>query len=350
MEGRASRSAQQIALSRWQKFIAKSLAKRLDPEQFESYAPILYSKHPLPPHKIKREQYGILFRVADRKDAGRISLSEWAAFENLLMKPDAEYEIAFRLFDVSRTGSVKYEDFRQLYELNKGETSIPFDWECEWAKLYIGGKKKRHQMDYPQFSQMLRGLQGERIRQAFQQFDRDGDGFIDPEDFERIILETSKHKLSDHLLQNLSSLCNITLGSKVSYANVRAFQNMIKEMDLVELIVRRAVAKSTDGKITRTEEAAAAARIRRYHMRVRLDCDPAYDRDALARAFADVDELTLEVWQAAFLGADHGVLTLFEGVRGVGRVRIYGSTTGFEDYVQWLRRVMESHDTRGCLA
>ncbi|PNH63294.1 hypothetical protein VD0001_g9183 [Verticillium dahliae] len=49
MEGRASRSAQQIALSRWQKFIAKSLAKRLDPEQFESYAPILYSKHPLPP-------------------------------------------------------------------------------------------------------------------------------------------------------------------------------------------------------------------------------------------------------------------------------------------------------------
>lgn len=189
------------------------------------------------------------------------------------MKPDAEYEIAFRLFDVDGTGSVRYEDFRQLYELNKGTDSIPFDWECEWAKLYIGHKKKRHHMDYPQFSQMLRGLQGERIRQAFQLFDKDGDGFIDSEEFERIILETSKHKLSDHLLQNLSSLCNISTSSKVSYANVRAFQNMIKEMDLVELIVRRACAKSTDGKITRSEFLNQAAKITRFSLFTPMEAD-----------------------------------------------------------------------------
>ncbi len=45
-------------------------------------------------------------------------------------------------------------------------------------------------MDYSHFSQMLRGLQGERIRQAFQLFDKDGDGYIEPEEFERIIMET----------------------------------------------------------------------------------------------------------------------------------------------------------------
>ncbi|KAM0324192.1 hypothetical protein ACHAQA_008386 [Verticillium albo-atrum] len=93
------------------------------------------------------------------------------------------------------------------------------------------------------------------------------------------------------------------------------------------------------------KEASAASRIRRYHMRVRLDCDPAYDRDAVTTAFTGVDELTLEVWQAAFLAADHGVLKLFEGVREVGRVKIYGSTTGFDDYVLWLAGVMESHGT-----
>lgn len=189
------------------------------------------------------------------------------------MKPDAEYEIAFRLFDVDGTGHVKYDDFRRLYELNKGPDSIPFDWECEWAKLYIGSQKKRHSLDYPQFSQMLRGLQGERIRQAFQLFDKDGDGFIDPQDFERIILETSKHKLSDHLLRNLNSLCNIGAGSKVSYANVRAFQNMIKEMDLVELIVRRACAKSTDGKITRAEFLNQAAKTTRFSLFTPMEAD-----------------------------------------------------------------------------
>lgn len=178
---------------------------------------------------------------------------------------------------------MKYDDFRKLYELNKGPDSIPFDWDCEWAKLYIGSKQKRHNLDYQQFSQMLRGLQGERIRQAFQLFDKDGDGYIEPEDFERIITETSKHKLSDHILENLSSLCNISKGSKVSYANVRAFQNMIKEMDLVELIVRRACANSSDGKITRTEFLNQAAKITRFSLFTPMEADILFH-------FASLDE------------------------------------------------------------
>ncbi|KAK3491296.1 putative mitochondrial carrier protein ARALAR1 [Neurospora crassa] len=224
-------------------------------------------------HKIKREQYSILFSVADRANKGKVTLSDWTYFENLLEKPDAEYEIAFRLFDVERLGTVKYDDFRRLYELNKGPNSIPFDWDCEWAKLYIGSKTKRHNLDYQQFSQMLRGLQGERIRQAFQLFDKDGDGFIEPGDFERIIMETSKHKLSDHLLENLNTLCNISQGSKVSYANVRAFQNIIKEMDLVELIIRKACGKSQDGKITRTEFLNQAAKITRFSLFTPMEAD-----------------------------------------------------------------------------
>jgi solute carrier family 25 (mitochondrial aspartate/glutamate transporter), member 12/13 len=212
-----------------------------------------------------------------------VNLADWAVFENILMKPDAEYEIAFRLFDVDRIGTVKYEDFRRLYELNKGPDTIPFDWDCEWAKLYIGSRKKRHNMDYPQFSQMLRGLQGERIRQAFQLFDKDGDGYIEPEEFARIILETAKHKLSDHLLDNLHTLCNISTGSKISYANVRAFQNMIKEMDLVELIVRRACTKSSDGKITRTEFLNQAAKITRFSLFTPMEADILFH-------FASLDE------------------------------------------------------------
>ncbi|CAM1508420.1 Fc.00g052680.m01.CDS01 [Cosmosporella sp. VM-42] len=224
-------------------------------------------------HKISREQYSILFKVADSNGVGRVSLSDWGVFENLLQKPDAEYEIAFRLFDVERTGRVKYDDFRTLYELNKGAKNIPFDWDSEWAKLYIGSKKNRHNLDYHQFSQMLRGLQGERIRQAFQVFDKDGDGYINPDEFERIILETAKHKLSDHLLNHLHTLCNVSTGSKISYANVRAFQNMIREMDLVELIIRRAVSKSKDGKITRPEFLNEAAKITRFSLFTPMEAD-----------------------------------------------------------------------------
>ncbi|KAF1991952.1 calcium-binding mitochondrial carrier protein Aralar1 [Aulographum hederae CBS 113979] len=224
-------------------------------------------------HKIKRSQYAILFRVADRKQAGRITLSDWTNFDNLLAKPDAEYEIAFRLFDVEGTGLVKFDDFVKLYNLNKSEDSLPFDWNSEWASLYIGGKKKRHDMTYPQFCQMLRGLMGERVRQAFQHFDKNGDGYIDPEEFQRIILETARHKLSDHLLENLHTLCNISAGTRISYANVRAFQNMIREMDLVELIIRNATNHSSDGKITRTDFLNESARITRFSLFTPMEAD-----------------------------------------------------------------------------
>ncbi|KAK6581576.1 hypothetical protein PZA11_006267 [Diplocarpon coronariae] len=234
-------------------------------------------------HKIKREQYAILFRVADRRNTGKINLFDWGTFENLLAKPDAEYEIAFRLFDVEQTGTVKYDDLKKLYHMNKGPDSIPFDWNCEWATLYSGGKKRRHDLTYPQFSQMLRGLPGERIRQAFHHFDGDGDGFIEPEQFQRIILQTARHKLSDHLLENLHTLCNISTGSKISYANVRAFQNIVREMDLVEMILRQATAQSRDGKITRTEFLNEAARLTRFSLFTPMEADILFH-------FASLDE------------------------------------------------------------
>ncbi|KAH8700769.1 putative mitochondrial carrier protein [Talaromyces proteolyticus] len=224
-------------------------------------------------HKIRRDQYGILFQVADRRKTGRINLTDWAAFENLLAKPDAEYEIAFRLFDIDGTGAVKFDTFKKLYDQNKDNESIPFDWNSEWASLYIGRKKSRHDMTYPQFAQMLRGLQGERIRQAFHLFDKDGDGYIAPEDFQRIILETSKHKLSDYLLEHLPTLCNISTGSKISYANVRAFQNIIREMDIIDVIIREATKKSPDGKITRTEFLNESARITRFSQFTPMEAD-----------------------------------------------------------------------------
>ena len=247
--------------------------------------------------------------MADRRRTGRVSLHDWGIFEDLLSKPDAEYEIAFRLFDEDGTGTVKYENFQKLYNMNKGADSIPFDWNCEWASLYLGGKKHRHEMTYPQFSQMMRGLQGERIRQAFHLFDKDGDGYIEPEDFQRIILETAKHKLSDHLLENLHTLCNISSGTKISYANVRAFQNVIREMDLIDLVIRNATLKSEDGKITRTDFLNEAARITRFSLFTPMEADILFhfaslDAPSGRLALQDFVKVIDSSWQtAATLGS-----------------------------------------------
>ncbi|KAK0281676.1 mitochondrial aspartate-glutamate transporter agc1 [Friedmanniomyces endolithicus] len=212
-------------------------------------------------HKIKREQYSVLFSIADRNHNGRISIQDWTVFNNLLAKPDAEYDIAFRLFADPATGQVDFSSFKESYARNKTSNTIPFN------ETAIGRSSTWA------FAQMLRGLQGERVRQAFLHFDQNDDGYIDPEDFQRIIQETAAHKLSDHLLTNLPTLCNISPGSKISYANVRAFQNVIREMDLVELVIRNAINKSDDGKITRVDFLNEAARITRFTLFTPMEAD-----------------------------------------------------------------------------
>ena len=178
----------------------------------------------------------------------------------------------------------------------------------------------------------MRGLQGERIRQAFHLFDKDEDGYIEPEDFQRIILETAKHKLSDHLLENLHTLCNISSGTKISYANVRAFQNVMHEMDLIDLVIRNATSKSSDGKITRTDFLNEAARITRFSLFTPMEADILFhfaslDAPSGRLALQDFVKVIDSSWQTA--------ATLGAGVAGLADETISRGT-------RYLHNILES--------
>lgn len=81
---------------------------------------------------------------------------------------------------------------------------------------------------------------------------------------------------------------------------------------------------------------------RRWHLRARLDCGPFWGAEAAARALSGAEELTVEARQSAFGACGNDVLRNLEGVRGVRRARVCGSTTGLEGYVRWLEGVMMS--------
>ena len=202
------------------------------------------------------------------------------------------------------TGKVKSDVFQKMYDSARAPDSIPFDFNSDWASLYLGGKKHRHEISYDQFAQMMRGLQGERVRQAFHAFDKNGEGYIEPEEFERIIRATASHKLSDHLLENLPTLCTITSGSKISYANVRAFQNVIREMDLLDLIIRNATLKTVDGKITRTDFLNEAARLTRFSLYTPMEADILFhfaglDAPSGRLGLSDFAKVVDATWQTA---------------------------------------------------
>jgi solute carrier family 25 aspartate/glutamate transporter 12/13 len=116
-------------------------------------------------------------------------------------------------------------------------------------------------------------LLGERVRQAFLHYDKNGTGYILPEEFQQIIAKTASHKLSDNLLESLHTLCNISNSSKVSYATVRAFINMLRNVDLVDTIAERATQRSKTGKITKQDFMDEAARSTKFAIFTPLEID-----------------------------------------------------------------------------
>ncbi|KAI1314905.1 mitochondrial aspartate-glutamate transporter agc1 [Mortierella claussenii] len=223
--------------------------------------------------RLQRSQYGVLFNVADQSKSGVLSLSDFIVFENLLSRPDAEYEIAFRLFDTAGAGTITRDQFKQILSANIGADAIPFDFECEWLKLYTGGTSATHEMPYKEFTQLLKGLQAERLRQAFKYYDTQASGYITPDEFKRIMVDLAGHKLSDHVLDNLPTLCNVYSGNKISFANVMAFYNIIREMDMVERIIRKAVSTSKDGTITKADFLNTAAKETRFSLFTPMEAD-----------------------------------------------------------------------------
>ncbi|KAF9539415.1 mitochondrial aspartate-glutamate transporter agc1 [Mortierella hygrophila] len=223
--------------------------------------------------KLQKAQYGILFSVADQSKSGVLSMSDFTVFENLLTRPDADYEIAFRLFDTAGSGKITREQFKQILSANIGKDAIPFDFECEWLKLYTGGKTAAHEMPYKEFTQLLKGLQAERLRQAFKYYDTQTSGYITPDEFKKIMVDIAGHKLSDHVLDNLPTLSNVYAGNKISFANVMAFYNVIREMDMVERVVRSAVTTSKDGTITKADFLHTAAKETRFSLFTPMEAD-----------------------------------------------------------------------------
>ncbi|KAI1398103.1 hypothetical protein F4819DRAFT_498975 [Hypoxylon fuscum] len=80
--------------------------------------------------------------------------------------------------------------------------------------------------------------------------------------------------------------------------------------------------------------------IQRFHICVRLDAEPGYNREKATAQLTGKEEVVLEAWQAMWRGSGPDVLRLFEGVRGVRRAKVLGSIGGFEDYAKWLEHAM----------
>ncbi|POV99707.1 hypothetical protein PSHT_13417 [Puccinia striiformis] len=189
--------------------------------------------------------------------------------------------VAFKYFDQDRNGDVTFDEFKRVFSDNLRPDSLPFTFESPWVKLFLGKRGGQHVLGYKyidisifiintwiqltygsgssEFTQLMKGLQGERLRQAFSHCDKEETGTNSRESF-----WNWQGITFDSILESLPTLCNISTGGKISYSEVNAFHNVIREMDTVERILREAIANSPDGKVNRQDFLNTASRQTRY--------------------------------------------------------------------------------------
>ncbi|MCJ1326510.1 hypothetical protein MMC10_003174 [Thelotrema lepadinum] len=93
---------------------------------------------------------------------------------------------------------------------------------------------------------------------------------------------------------------------------------------------------------------ACSSFIKKYYIAVRLDNDPTWTSEDVARAFSGMDEVELEGWQTSFGECDNSNLMAFSSVRGVDKAKVHGSNLS-HTFTRWLEATMESPEEEECI-
>merc|ERR1719339_57612 len=187
--------------------------------------------------------------VLDQSRDGRISFTEFQAFEGSLCVPDALYKTAFQLFDTNGNGTVSLDEFVGILSKTTLHQKIPFTYDCDFVKLYFGKEGKRD-ITYSEFSQFLHDFHEEYASVAFKSRDPNGTGFISSSDFEDILLSIKSHLLTDSVKANLRAAAG---GQRVSFAYFTAFLSLLSNMELIKKVYLNATNGSRSLEITKEE-------------------------------------------------------------------------------------------------
>ncbi|KAI0240130.1 mitochondrial aspartate-glutamate transporter agc1 [Massospora cicadina] len=226
-------------IKRCSRVFASYATKRQAGESYMTKDDFISALSPDTPTAIRREEYGLLFRVADPHKRGDLSFDDFVTFEELLARSDAEFAVAFKLLG---QGKVSIRNFKRALQTHR-EGELPFDLKTEWFQLYTGGEGLEHAIDYPYLL----------VRQAFQHFA--------PEDFKAIVRLLAKNRLPEDVIAHSPTLGEVLPGNRISYASVTAFHNVLRQLDLIVATVEASFKAST---ITKADFMKATARLGRY--------------------------------------------------------------------------------------
>uniref|UniRef100_A0AAQ4PR61 EF-hand domain-containing protein n=1 Tax=Gasterosteus aculeatus aculeatus TaxID=481459 RepID=A0AAQ4PR61_GASAC len=205
----------------------------------------------------------LIAAVADTTKDGLISFQEFLAFESVLCAPDTLFIVAFQLFDKTGTGSISFENIRDIFSQTTVHHHIPFNWECEFIRLHFGNDRKKC-LSYLEFTQFLQICLFTHslvhARQAFAQKDKGKNGVISAMDFSDIMATIRHHVLTPFVEENLVSAAGGSTSHLVSFSYFNAFNSLLNNMELIRKIYSTLAGTRKDTLLTKEEFVHAANR------------------------------------------------------------------------------------------
>eukprot|EP00939_MAST-03C_sp_MAST-3C-sp1_P003979 g3979.t1 len=211
---------------------------------------------PLPPSHV-----ALLDRMTRKNRDGHVSFQEFLRVNRLISGRGAHYEVAFRIFDHEKTGSVSLDDVRaqMTSTRRKRALGIPedfrFDFQCSLIAQYFGNRGDKA-LEFNEFAQFFVHLQREIARQHFNYFDADNDGTISQHDFVSLALsKTFRTEMPPYVQRRVYSLFSEhrIRGDRISYAEFSAFNDFLRHLPAIETAILAQMVVSGRDTLTRDE-------------------------------------------------------------------------------------------------
>jgi solute carrier family 25 aspartate/glutamate transporter 12/13 len=194
-----------------------------------------------------------VFELADKDKSGSLDFAEFALFELLLSRPDAELELAFRLFDENNNGQIGQEDVLRVLK-SSSDSNFKFNANCSLMQRFFGAKGTR-KLNPAEFQQFFLNLTEEIPRQLFEHYDSKSTGFLNQDQFSQLLhdLGFGAWRLPPGVLTRLMDVkCLVPNRTIITYPEFIAFNNFLNHLPAVEKLVNREC-KMKDGPITKEE-------------------------------------------------------------------------------------------------
>jgi solute carrier family 25 aspartate/glutamate transporter 12/13 len=177
--------------------------------------------------------------------------------------PEADYKIAFELFDRDKNGKITKEEFLSALQRTRF-AGQPFDENSLWMKLFFG-KEGKNSINYSEFTQLLKGMESEVLLGLFVSYAKPGPNntaaVISGSDFDNLLKTAFSERIIGELPIEIRTHLTRIVGDNISYPEFLAFYNVLMNLDRVKHGIILASEQKSHPKVTQRELLRVARRI-----------------------------------------------------------------------------------------